>query len=265
MGAGAAYEAAQSADFIEAVLYEALGTKAGVDGHEHDDVEVGDDVLEGADGRGGVEGDGRAHASLMDLLHGAVEMDAGFLMDVHDGGAEVAHLRDEFLGLHYHEVYVEGLLGETCHVLEDGEAEGDVGHEDTVHDVEVEPVGLGTVEPLHLATEVSEVGSQEAGRYEVLLTGALGAEVYHSGRTARARARIAFNVEVRGAQPAPKAARSAAERSSAVRRASRWTSRSRGSVIGNGWFGVLLLCKRTHICVYCARVIFFLSRAYIFI
>ena len=154
------YQLAQASDFIQAVLDELLCAEARVHGHEHHHIDVVNDLLERRDGRRGIQRHGGAHAGLVNLLDGAVEMDARLLMHVHDGCSKVAHLRDELLGLHNHQVHVKRLRGHTSHVFEHGKSERDVGNKDTVHDIQVQPVGLGAVEPLHLGLQVGKVGCQ---------------------------------------------------------------------------------------------------------
>ena len=66
-------------------------------------------------------------------------------------------LWNEFLGLDNHEVYVEWFGGDACHGFHDGETEGDVGYEDSVHDVEVVPVAVAPVEQANVALKVAEV------------------------------------------------------------------------------------------------------------
>jgi hypothetical protein len=79
---------------------------------------------------------------------------------VHEICTQSLHLRDELLGLHYHQVYIEWLLSKFGHIFKNRETEGDVGHEDTIHDIQMQPLGCTAVEPLHVFLEIAEVGTE---------------------------------------------------------------------------------------------------------
>jgi hypothetical protein len=61
-----------------------------------------------------------------------------------------------------HQVAVERHRADLLERLEDRQPEGQVGHEVRVHDVEVEPVGVG--DPLRLLGQPGEVRRQQARR-----------------------------------------------------------------------------------------------------
>jgi ABC-type Fe3+-citrate transport system substrate-binding protein len=61
------------------------------------------------------------------------------------------------LGVNNHKVDVERFLANLGYRLNDGESKRDVGYEDTVHNVEVEPVGIAAVDHLDVSLKVQEV------------------------------------------------------------------------------------------------------------
>lgn len=83
--------------------------------------------------------------------------------DVSAGLGEVGHAE---LRLHNHQVAVEGLVGDWAEGVNHQGADGDVGHEAAVHDVDVDPVAAGLVNGLHLEAQGRGGGSGEAGRGE---------------------------------------------------------------------------------------------------
>ena len=82
-------------------------------------------------------------------------------MNIHHVSSQGFHLRDEFLRLNYHQVYIQGLLAQLGHMFQNWKSEGDVGHEDTVHDIDVQPVSAAVVEPFHVSLQIAEVGRQK--------------------------------------------------------------------------------------------------------
>ena len=148
-------------DFLDGVLDELLAAEAGVDGHEEYHVYVLDDVFKHVDGGVGIEGDACFHACLVYLLDGAVQVGAGFVVDVHHVGSEGFDLLGELAWVDYHEVHVEGFLAQLGYGFKYGETEADVGHEDAVHDVEMEPVGIAAVDHVDVFAQVGKVGRKE--------------------------------------------------------------------------------------------------------
>ena len=107
------------------------------------------------------------NAEGFDLLHGAMDMGAGLVVEGDDVGARLGEGLEVLLGFHDHQVDVEGLLGFLLDGLHHGYAEGDVGHESAVHHVAVEPVGLAAVDHLDVGFQVEEVGGEKGRGYQV--------------------------------------------------------------------------------------------------
>ena len=109
----------------------------------------------------GVQGYGGFHARLPYGMDGAVEMDAGFLVDVHRLYSEVAQTRHPLFRLHNHQVYVKRFPANLRHGLYDRKSERNVGDEDSVHDIEVKHIGLTAVYHLDFLVEIGEISRQE--------------------------------------------------------------------------------------------------------
>ena len=138
-----------------------LAAEAGVDAHDEDMVHHGKDFDEGVDGRGGVDDDGGLHAVLGDVLEGAMEVAADLLMDGHHVGAGVGEGGDEVVGVFDHHVAVEGEFGDGAEGLDHGRAEGDVGDEVAVHDVDVDDGAAAALGCCDFVGEMGEVGGED--------------------------------------------------------------------------------------------------------
>ena len=57
---------------------------------------------------------------------------------------------DAELGLHDHEVAVQHLVGDGAEGLDNEGADGDVGHEAAIHNIDVHPLGTSLVDGLDL-------------------------------------------------------------------------------------------------------------------
>ncbi len=97
--------------FLEHLGDEGLAAEARVHRHEEHLVDVGEHVTHVIDGRGRVEHHAGALARVLDLLHHAMKVHAGFRVDTDDVGAGFREVVDVAIGLHDHEVHVERELG----------------------------------------------------------------------------------------------------------------------------------------------------------
>ena len=98
--------------------------------------------------------------SVVDLLDGAVEMDAGFDVDDYVVGTGFGELGDVELGPLDHQVGLDGHGAEGANSLDDEGANGDVGDEMAVHDIYLNAARARLGGFLHLLTEACEVGGE---------------------------------------------------------------------------------------------------------
>ena len=150
----------QLADFFVCALDELLSAEARVDRHEEHQVQVAEDVLKHNDGGMRIKHHARVYAEGFNLLHGAVDMGAGLIVEGDDVGARFGEGLEVFLGFHNHQVDVDGFLGFFLNRLDDRDTIRNVGHETPVHYIAMEPVGLASVDHFDVAFQVEEVGGQ---------------------------------------------------------------------------------------------------------
>ena len=148
-------------DAVDGARQELLAAKAGIHAHDEDVVDHGEDFDEVLDGGGRVEDDGRLHAVVGDQLQGAVQVTADLDVDADHVGAGGGEVGDELVGVLDHEVAVEWELRDGADGLDDGWAEGDVGDEVAVHDVDVDDGAACGCGEGDLIGEVSEVGGED--------------------------------------------------------------------------------------------------------
>ena len=135
-----------------------MSTETWVDAHQQYHVEVADDVFQYTDRCGWIQGDTSLHASGVNLLDGAMQMNASLIVHVHHHGANLGGLLDVSLRAFYHEVNVEGLGANLADGFQYWESKGNVGYEDTIHDIHVKPISLTLVDHVDVALQVNEVG-----------------------------------------------------------------------------------------------------------
>ena len=175
-------------DLVERERQELLSAEAGVDAHDEDVVQHGENFDEGIDGGGGVEDDAGEHTVMHDLLQSAMEVAADLLVDAHQVGPGFGEVGDEGVGVFDHHVAVEGQPGDGAEGLDHGRPEGDVGHEVAVHDVDVEEGGSAAFGRGDLVGEMGEVrGEDGCGQFdhEGVLLGTAGCEFISVEREAQ--------------------------------------------------------------------------------
>ncbi len=101
------------------------------------------------------------HFVMRDLLEGAVKVAADLLVDGHHVGAGFGEGFDEVVGIFHHHVAVEGEFCDRAEGLDHGRAEGDVGDEVAVHDVDVDDGAATALGCCDVVGEVGEVGGED--------------------------------------------------------------------------------------------------------
>ena len=82
-----------------------------------------------------IEGHCGLHPCVLDRTDGAVQVRADFVVDVHRVDLQSCQLADELHRLYDHQMHIQRLLDDGADGLKDGEPEGNIGHEDAIHDV----------------------------------------------------------------------------------------------------------------------------------
>ena len=145
------------------VGHERLAAEAGLDGHDQDHVELGEQVrvrrevgagLERERGPrpGGADGPGQSRPGRRRPRRGRspTRQPASAYAGAHRSGSSIIRWQSSGTGL------------TSRSALDDGQPEGQVGDEVVVHDVDVHPVGGR--DGLELGLEVGEVGGEDRGR-----------------------------------------------------------------------------------------------------
>lgn len=114
-----------------------LSAKAGVHAHDQNVVEHGEHVIEQVDTRCRIEDHARLHAVVANVLDGAMQMDAGFVVHADPVSPRFGEGGDELICILDHEVAIERQLCDLAQRLHDRWPKRDVGDEVAVHHVDV--------------------------------------------------------------------------------------------------------------------------------
>ena len=122
---------------------EFLASPAGIDGHEEDEIELAEDLLQQVDGCRGIEGQAGLAAQFLDERDVLVEMGGGLQVEGDPVGPGLMEEGDEGARLLDHEMDVQGQGGLVLQGGHELGAQGQVGDEVSVHDVDMDEVGPG--------------------------------------------------------------------------------------------------------------------------
>jgi len=153
----------ETPDFIQRKGDEFLSAEAGIHAHDEDVVDHGQDIDDEVDPGGGIENDAGLHAMLRDVLERAMEMAAGLVMDADPVGSCFGQGGDEFVWVLDHQVAVERQGGGLAEALDDRGAEGNVGDEMAIHDVDMDDGAATELSRGNLVGQVGEVGGEDGG------------------------------------------------------------------------------------------------------
>ena len=153
-------------DLAQGRINEALATKAGVDAHDQNQINVVDQPIEQVQWFSGVEDQAHLATRSLDGLHTAVGMGAGVGVKADQIGAgfgkglgQGVHRRDHQVHVNWHRHPGSG-FGMRLQGLTHHGAEAEVGHIMVVHHIEMNPVCAGINDLAHLLTEAGEIGRQ---------------------------------------------------------------------------------------------------------
>jgi nucleoside-diphosphate-sugar epimerase len=136
----------QAADLLDRRRDEALAPETRVHGHDQDEVDPVEHVLDDALGRGRVQRHARRLAEPVDHLERAVEVGRGLGVDDDPVRPGLGERLQVGVDRGDHQVRVEALGRAGADRAHDVGPEADVRDEVAVHDVEVDPVGAGGVD-----------------------------------------------------------------------------------------------------------------------
>jgi hypothetical protein len=153
----------EGSNFVQRIWNEFLTTEAGVDAHHQDVVDEVQDFREHLDGSRGIQNYAGLAAVRNDVVKGAIEVDAGFLMNRNPIGSGFGKLGNEKVRVFDHEVTIDRHLNDFTQPRDDRGTDGDVGNEVAVHNVDMEDCAATFDRKLRIAAELREVGRKDRG------------------------------------------------------------------------------------------------------
>ncbi|VTR65137.1 hypothetical protein DESC_290207 [Desulfosarcina cetonica] len=143
---------------------EFLTAEAWIDAHDHDEVQIGKNPLQGFHGGRRVEGHAGAGARFADQLNRAVQMGTGLLMDgdiIGPGSGEIGDIA--FRGLD-HQMDIDGQLCCPANRFEHQGPHRNVGHKASIHDIHMNPVRTGGLHRADLVPQFGKIRRQNRRR-----------------------------------------------------------------------------------------------------
>ena len=153
----------ETTDFPGARTDKTLPAKTGVYAHDEHLIDEINHLFEAGNRRAGIEHDPGLLVELFNLLNGAVQMRAGFLMDQDDIRAGADEIGQIALRLNNHQVDIERQAGALAGGLDHQRTNGDIGHKTAIHHINVDTVRAGLLDLGNLLAEAPKVGRENRG------------------------------------------------------------------------------------------------------
>ena len=153
----------QRLNFLQGRVNKGLTTEAWVHAHDQNVVDQGKNFIESVDRCGRVDDNSRLTSVRCDQMKGAIEMDAGFLVDRDPSSAGFRESGDEFVWSFNHEMTIEWDFRDFAKRSYDRGPDRDIRDEMTIHDVHVENGGSPFNSGLGIQSEASEVSRKDGG------------------------------------------------------------------------------------------------------
>jgi hypothetical protein len=157
---------AQSLDLLDLLhlrFDEGLTAEARVDGHDQNQVDDVDDVLQARNRGPRVQHDARFATQVLDLTDSSVQVNGTrtFSVNGDDVRTRLCKVRNSQLRFHDHQVRIQNLVRDRSQGINNQRANGDVRHKSTVHDVDVDPFRAGFVHRSDFLAEFRKVRRQD--------------------------------------------------------------------------------------------------------
>ena len=137
-----------------------MATEARVHAHDQNMVNEIEDFGESFDRSSGIEHDPGLAAMRSDQVKGAIEMDAGFLVNGNPVGTGFGKFGNEEIGILDHKVTIERDFELAAKRADHGRADGEIRDEVAVHDVEVENGAAAVDGLLGVGGKLRKVGGE---------------------------------------------------------------------------------------------------------
>jgi len=127
----------EPAHFMQGAGNKFLAAEPGIDRHHEDIIHNVEHFCEGVDRGGGIDDDPRLCAMFFDVLQGAVQVYAGFLMHRDPVRTGLHEVGDELVGVLDHEMTIERQAGDFPQRSYDRRPDGEIRNEMAIHNVDV--------------------------------------------------------------------------------------------------------------------------------
>src|SRR5665647_1501188 len=101
------------------------------------------------------------HFQVAYFCYGSIKMSTCFILDreiIRSGFAEPGKIP---VGIYYHQMYIKRFRCDFLYCFYNRESEGDIRYKNTIHDIEMKPVGFTSVYHFDLTFEIGKIGCKQ--------------------------------------------------------------------------------------------------------
>ena len=156
--------AGECGNFVEGIGNKFLAAKTGIHAHDQDVVDKVENFRERLDRRSGIENHTGLASVRGDEVEGAVKVNTGFLMNGNPIGPSVGKFGNEQVWIFDHQVTIEGHVELFAKGANDRRADGEIGDEVAVHNVQVKDGAAAVDRLLGVGGKLRKIGGKNGRR-----------------------------------------------------------------------------------------------------
>ena len=154
------YLLAQGSHLVQRVGHKRLPSEAWLNAHHEYQVQLCEVVVYRLNRRCWLDADTRLCARGVNLGNRSARVGTRLVVEGYIVGSRLYETLHISLWLNNHKVHIKHLCGGLAHGLHYGEAKRDIRHKYAVHNIYMNPLGLGAVNHLDIAFQVTKVSRQ---------------------------------------------------------------------------------------------------------
>ena len=161
LGILAATKSTQLSHLVVGVFYKLLTTKTWIDTHKQNYIAFLHYVFKQADRSVGIKHNTGFHTGTMNCMNSTVEVCTSLIMNGEYISSRILEVIDVPVWIHNHQMHVKRFLRMLFDMFDYRLAKRYIGHEDAVHNVNMQPITLALVEHLYVAPQIAKIGTEQ--------------------------------------------------------------------------------------------------------
>ena len=134
-----------------------MSTETGINRHKQDKIQISNDLYQQMNRCMWIKRYPCFHSERFNMMHRSVQVINCFIMNSEPFCSVIFKFLQKSLRFYYHQMHIQWLFGKFLNTFYYGKTKGDIRHKNTVHDIQVKPVGVTPVDHVNIFLQVPKV------------------------------------------------------------------------------------------------------------